>query len=203
MPNRGKRRNGMRRGRKGARGAAREISEAATQYSGPATLGRAVRGIDLHTLDLHYEMPFGSDVSGNIIQVFSNNPSGGSNWTAISGTFEGYRTLAMRLSYTPANRYTRGTVATYPIVTTIDYEDLANLGSYAQAAYSSSFRSHTLDDPFSVTARMFGVESAGFVPTSTPVNTFVIKCYANNLSISTLYGLLIIDYRVQFRGLGI
>jgi hypothetical protein len=108
----------------------------------------------------------------------------------------------MKLKFEPTNQYTSGNTV-QPIGVAVDYEDLAVSTSLTALANSSSFMLHNLSRPWEKVAIMFGVESAGFVPTSTPVNTFVIKTYADALSLSSLYGIITIEYIVQFRGIGI
>jgi len=174
----------------------------ATSYRGPITTSAMVRGVDLYVFPFHYTQPIGSTALGVIAQSFSNNGAGAANWASIAACFDGYRTLGFKLKFIPSNRYSKVTTLTNPIGTCVDYEDTTVPTTITDINVSSSFRLHSLDDPFSVTARMFGIDCSAFVPTASPVNTFVIKMFASGLSASTDYGYIDNDYLLEFRSLG-
>jgi hypothetical protein len=179
----------------------RETSQAATVYRGPIVTSQDKAQQDLHTVLLRYSADLSSDVAGRIAVVIGNSPTLYSGWASWATLYDEYRVLGMELKFYPQNRYSKTTTITRPIFLVTDQDDVSALTSYIDAEAYASCREHTLDDPFTHTAKMAGVENAVYTTTGTTVNTFCIKMWSDGLSTSTTYGLLISTIRVQFRGL--
>lgn len=200
MPNkRGGRKKKATSGGKGAQGS--EVPANALTYLGPIRTNITREMRDLHTVVTAYSNPtWGSDSGGVIAPVYGDNPNTVADWASLAACFEEYRVLAHEVSYYPKNRYARGTVTTAPLATVVDRGGAGGFSDYTSPATHASFKMHTLDDPWTVVCQMEGADEATFKATSSPGDTRWIKLYASGLSVSTTYGVLIITYRIQFRG---
>jgi len=178
-----------------------EISATALAYTGPVRTLASNQQVDLHTVVCSYtNAAFGSSAAGVIQPSYGDDPSLVGDWASLVAVYEEYRTLAFEVAYYPNNRYAPGTTFRTPIAVVPDRASAAILGSYAVAAEHASCKIFTLDDPWRVKMNMQDVTESQFIATSTPTPTKWIKLFSNGLSLSTTYGMVIITYRIQFRG---
>lgn len=181
----------------------KEPSAAAIIYKGPIKTLKNVNEESTFVLFAAQSMDLSSSVGGVISQSFGSWPSGIADWSNVAATFHEVRTLGFRLKYQPSNKYNRGTVTTRPIVSVVDHTDPGVVPSYAAGANHESNQLHSLDDAFTVTAKMTGTEEAEFQDVATAPatgNRFYIKLYSDGLSFSASYGIVFLEYRIQVRG---
>jgi len=178
-------------------------SEKVTKYTGPFLPIGAKN--EVQTLVLLQAQAFDLITSGAgvINTTYGSWPSGTSNWSSLSTTWHEARTLSFEMLFYPQNRYNKTTTTTRPLVTLIDHEDAATVGSYVSAASHNSMQLHSLEDPFRTIAKMDGVEESVFQDTGVSASTgnrFYIKLYSDGNSLSTTFGVVILRYLVQVRG---
>ena len=178
----------------------REIPEAVIKYDGPIVYPSEVEQADTHTQVLHYTEFLSSDGAGTIAKVYSTNPSSASEWSILSGAYDEYRVLGLAVKFYPNNRYSKTTTICRPLVTLVDRADSTAMSSYGGAVSFSSSKILSLEDPWTREIKMASTEEAQFLKTTTPAPTMYIKLYADSLTASTSYGMVILYYRIQFRG---
>ncbi len=179
----------------------------AITYRGPYNTPALLEASDLHTFVLVYNGTIASDGTGKIATVFDNysQATSAADWAGLAGLFKEYRILGMKLIYTPWNQYSKATtVSTVPVRSVIDRTNSTALASLNDASGYSSCKIHSLENPFTRSIRMDGVdESSWILSTGSPATTarLYIKLFANGLSNSTTYGDYTMYIVVQFRGL--
>jgi len=141
-----------------------------------------------------------SDSAGKFITFLSDNISLATDWTSYSAAYSEYRILGIKLIYMPVNRYSKVTTITTPAIVAIDRAKVSLPTSYAQLMQYESARPVSLEDPWSIEAKMNGIEDAGFVPITTVYTGFGFPLYGDGMSASTMYGKYFFYWRVQFRG---
>jgi len=159
---------------------------------------------DSYTVSSILDIPCTTDSSGVLQQVFGNSPSTSANWTNFVACFDEYRTLGMVLEFEP-NKFNGGAtvVNLAPIATVIDYDTVAAITGYTQAAQYSSHLEFGGGRKWRRISVMAGVENSNFISTLSPVTTFSIKIWSQGNIISTTIGRYKVSYVVQFRGKGI
>lgn len=177
-----------------------ELPPSALVFRGPIKDIGDRQDLDLHTQTLHYSTFIYSDASGKMTNSYGNAPAPAQDWSSFQSVYREYRTLGFQLRYRPSNRYSKTTTTCNPLATVVDRVSTTALTSYMNAAGYASFAIRSLEDPFDITVNMSGPEEADFLSTGSPVDVNFIKFYSELLSVSTLYGLILIDYKVQFRG---
>jgi len=171
-------------------------------YKGPV-LPKGYKGEEeLFTVPFGLQVSLQSSVAGVAALVYSSSPASASDWAAAQAFYDEYRVLAMRLKYFPTNRYSKTTTISRPAITYVDRDDTSLPTSYGSSAKKASSVIRSLEDPWSQVIKMDGIEDAQFFTTATVVNAFSLKLYADGLSISTEYGMMFLEYLVQFRGRG-
>jgi hypothetical protein len=183
-----------------SKGGKEELPTSAIVYRGPVQVRKGKEDADLVTTVLNYTTFVYSDSSGKFVYVWGNAPVNGQDWASLAASYAEYRTLAMKLDYFPANRYSKITTACTPIGVVVDRASATVLSTYLAAVGSSSFRMESLEDPWSRTVHMSGVEEAEFLSTSAATDLVWIKTYGELNATTSLYGLVVVTYRVQFRG---
>jgi len=200
-PKQGKRKNKKARG-SSKRGPAETPSKAIV-YNGPIVLRQAMEERTLHSLQLVQELQLSSSSGGLITNVFPSNPNGTSDWSSLAVAFDEYRTLGFEVMFFPDNRYSKTTTNCTPLAVVIDRDNSTALSSYTIASQYESCTFKSIEDPWVRSVKMCGIEDSSFINTSSPVPTFYMKLYGQNYSTSTAYGLILIKYLVQFRGIGV
>lgn len=200
-PKQGKRKNKKARG--SSRKRSMETPSKTIVYNGPIVLKQAMEERTLHSLQLVQELQLSSTSGGLITNVFPSNPNGTSDWSSLAVAFDEYRTLGFEVMFFPDNRYSKTTTNCTPLAVVIDRDNSTVLSSYTNASQYESCTFKSIEDPWTRTVRMCGIEDSSFTNTTSPVPTFYIKLYGQNYSTSTAYGLILIKYLVQFRGIGV
>jgi len=174
-----------------------------TRYTGPVAVRGANRQAQITTKEMHQAFQFNSTGAGVFSTVFGSRPDTCSSWAGFAAVFDQYRTLAFELTFMPDNRYSKTTTTCLPMLIVSDRDDATALTSLAAACSYDSVKMVSLEDPWSYTMKMDGIEEAAFLDTASPANTFYIKTYVSGLSLTTGYGLVLLTYRVQFRASGL
>jgi len=196
-------RQNKRKSHKRSQNRVKEASARTVVYKGPIRVKGASNETDTHSIVLTEEFSLTSSAGGVIALVQPDNPNATANWSNFVNCFDEYRVLAFELWYMPNNRYSKSVTVTTPILMVIDHDSATALSSYSQAAQYASVRQFALDDPFKMVARMADVSEASFLNTTAPAARFWIKAYSTGLTVSTSYGVVIVSYKVQFRGTGL
>jgi len=158
--------------------------------------------IDTYTTIVGTDVDAATDSSGNIAQVFTNNPSGLSNWTALATVFDEYRVLGIELKFKPI-LFNGNLVNQAPIVTVNDYDSNAALTGYTLAAQYSSFQESAGGKPYVKYITMSGIENSVFTSTGSPSPTFYMKLWSSGNTPSIKIGRYTLKFILQFRGKGI
>jgi len=181
---------------------ASEPSSSVSIYRGPVLPPGYKGEEELFTVPFGLQVSLQSSVAGVAALVYSSSPASATDWAAAQAFYDEYRVLALRLKFFPTNRYSKTTTISRPAVTYVDRDDTSLPTSYGTATKKASSVIRSLEDPWTQVIKMDGIEDAAFFTTATVVNAFSLKLYADGLSISTEYGMMFIEYLVQFRGRG-
>lgn len=185
----------------------RELPINALKYSGPINTSAYKQACDVHTFVVHNSGQLTSSAGGVLNTVFTNSNQAGASadWTGLSALFKEYRILAMQIDYIPWNQYSKAsTTVVTPLYVVSDRETATALTSVADAVGSASCRIYSLDNKWSRSIRMDGVEESQWTVSGSAVASTActyLKCYASGLSNSTIYGDFISSCVVQFRNL--
>jgi len=212
MPRRGAKRP-RKRGSMSSRSSS-DFPATALRYRGPIWDPGAIGNRDIVTANLLFEGTLTSSAGGVISSVYDQSMTGLQGWTQFSQLYDEFRVLGCQLEYFPANRYSRGAIATFPGFGVIDRDSNGALTSTAQAVGYASCRILSLDDPWtdrrefrgssvpSLSYRMDAVNDGLFITTAapTPATKPTIKLYITGLTATTNYGIVIQRVLVQFRG---
>jgi hypothetical protein len=179
----------------------REISPSVTVYKGPVLDKRAAKADDLSTVVVSYTEFISSSAGAKITSVFSDDLTGFTDIASFAAIYDEYRVLGLRLEYFPCNRYSKTTTLCRPLISVVDRDDAAVLSTYSSAVAYGSCRKESLEDPFVREIKMSGPGDATFLDTASFANgKNFIKLYADGLSASVEYGMVVLYARVQFRG---
>lgn len=173
----------------------------ATKYTGPVIPKKTSNNEDTCTVELVQQTTLNSTVSSVITQVYGADPSGSPDWSNFTNTWQEFRVLGMRVAYYPANRYNRGSTYTYPLASVIDRQAgySAAITSWTSAANYGSFQMKSLDDPWYREVKATDIEEMNFQGVSGYSVQYYVKLYADNVSASVNYGLVLLSFRVQFK----
>jgi len=160
---------------------------------------------ELQTVVLPFDVSLSSDSSGNIQQVYANDPTNSSYWNTYRQNFDQYRVLGMRFSYEPHIITGGSTVTTRaPISIVTDYDDSTGLTAYSLAETYSDHQRFVSDRKFTkVGSEAANIDGWNDVMTTSPVNQFWMKTFSSGNTFSTIMGRVMLEYVVQFRGRGI
>jgi hypothetical protein len=178
----------------------KEISPSSVVYKGPIKRAVDKSATDLHTQTVMYTEFISSSAAGKLISVFSDNLTNFEDFTELKEIYDEYRTLGLRLDYFPCNRYSKTTTLCRPAVSVIDRDDATVLSTYLDSVGASSAKIESLEDPWSREIKMNGIEDASFIDTASTTARQYIKIYADGLSASVEYGMIVLTCLVQFRG---
>lgn len=197
------RKHSKRRAKRGKRTKSGNVNQKTDQsiqvYNGPIRLSGGAGQMRIIRLNMFYETSVVSSAAGVYagVEFFSSSFF---DWTSISSTWEEFRVLGLTVSYQPCNRYTKITTNCVPGYVAIDRTTATAFSTRTGAAGHESARVHTLEDPWSKTVRMQNAVESQFQPTSSVTPTFWVKCYFDQLSVSTQYGYFYQIALVEFRG---
>jgi hypothetical protein len=190
--------------RKGKRSQNKPFSDVAKVYRGPVVKPNDQVGRTIVEIVLGDENTLSSTAAGVIANTFPvANPTGCTNWSSYASGWDQYRVLASRLHYVPSNKY--GKTSSLPICVpgflVIDRDSNAPLTGYSESAGYASHKFVSLEEEFVGEWKMATIEEAVFVTTaSSPTNDGAFLLFWSGLTVSTEYGRIVTQYRVQFRG---
>ncbi len=166
---------------------------------------RRDRTQELETVVLPFDVSFASDSSGNIQQVYANDPTNSAYWTVYRANYDQYRVLGVRFTYEP-NILVGGSSVTIraPVSVVTDYDDSASLTAYSLAETYSDHQRFVSDKRIvKIACEQATVDMWTDSVTSSPNNQFWIKTFSAGNTPSTTMGRVLIEYVVQFKGRGI
>ncbi len=178
----------------------RETPSNALSYTGPIVSPAAYEEADLHTVLLASTAILSSSAANIINNEYNNDPSGYHEWSSFATLFHEYRVLGMEIHFRPKDRYSKTTTLCNPLATVVDRSASGVLINYNVAASHASCKWQSLEDPWQRVIKMSNAEEAQFRQTASPAAYMWFKLWADTLSASTNYGMLIIKLLVQFRG---
>lgn len=196
---------GTKKGGKGKSRNSANPSAGATSYTGPISLPQAISEHAQITKRLAIT-GLVTSVSGDVNAIFSSDCTSAGDWSEMSGVYDSYRPLAIKLHYMPLYRYDRisssTSVVVYPVATVIDYNDgTTALTSWNDAVDYDSFELHHFNTPFTREVRASGVQQMAFFPTSAaPTSLYSIKFWSNSNASAIDIGRYVLEYLVQFKG---
>jgi len=177
-------------------------SDGRVAYTGPIHAPGSKQETEMFTVNFGTVGSVTSNVGGIMALVYSCLPNTSADWTSAIALYDEYRVLGMELKFFPNNRYSKVTTTVRAAVVTVDRDDTTVPTSYLTQTKKASAKLVSLEDPWTITAKMNGIEDAGFITTATSVTAFSFKLYSDGLTVSTEFGLAFIEYLVQFRGRG-
>jgi len=188
--------------------AIRNPSSSAIAYHGRVFYPNEGQMADSITIVSKYASDLASTGAGVIANVFSNDPQNINDWSSLAAAYTDYRVLATAFEFYPSNKYSKTTTTTKAFCHVVNRQSSAALSSFNEAAAYESFKLLSLDDEVSFDnnekvvpiVRMNGINEAEWKSTSAPATEWWHKLYTDNVSISTTFGIVIITYRLQFRG---
>jgi hypothetical protein len=189
--------------RKSKKGRGGRISDIALEYRGPIVTQRDRDNSNYIEVVLGEGVGMSSSAGGVINNVISlDNPSSSSDWSSYANLFDEYRVLGVDIRFQPQNKYGKSalTPICVPLNMVVDRDSSGPLTSSGQAANYASWKLVTLENLWMDKWRMKGTREAVFVTTASPASTGAFLFYASGLTASTLYGVIQVMYRVQFRG---
>jgi len=172
-------------------------------YRGPVVTPSEKKEEKLETYVVGYNGTVTSSAAGVINNVYANGQtqlSNCANWASIAGSYAECRILAWKAVFFPYNRYSKSIASTEPGVRTLDRANGTALTSTADGQVHESCKMMSLEDPWTETIRMQGVEESSFQPITTFAAVNWIKLYASSVTISTSFGQVFLTYRIQVRG---
>jgi hypothetical protein len=178
-----------------------ELPATSITYRGPVIPADARGDLDVHTQLVAFTGTLGSSGAGAISSYLVNDISASSDWAGFAAIYKEYRILAQKVEYLPHNRYSKTTTVCAPFTVAIDHSGSTTTPvSHQELIQYSSARKKSIEDPWSMTAKMSGTEEAQYLPTTTTTPRYGFKIFADSLSASTTYGRYYFYWLVQFRG---
>ncbi len=162
--------------------------------------------LDVYTTLVPYEAGISSDASGNVQNVWSNDPNNSAYWSTIYGNWEQYRVLGVAFRFIP-NSIHGGATTIYksPLIYVTDFDSSANLTSYGLArTFSNSRERESTESVFILAVEDDSTQAVwNDVNTSPPGNSLWVKQYGSGFTASTPIGRVTVDYIVQFKNRGV
>jgi len=171
-------------------------------YKGPIITKADKEEADLIVTTLNFTGVIISTVGGVIDSSYSSDPASYAlgDWTNLASNWHEYRVLGMEVKFFPNNRYSKAAVVCTPMIACVDRQSGGTLGSYQVAMDHSSATVVSLEDPWTMVAKMSNAEESQFISTLGTQALYWIKFYADNLSVSANYGRFFVYLRIQLRG---
>jgi len=176
-------------------------SPTALNYTGPIITQADRNAAETHVVVISKISSLTTTGGGVIADVYSDDPSGYSDWSHFLAIYDAYRVLAGSFEFRPNDRYSKvaATVGSQPGAIVVDRTDVTALSSLQDAADMSSMKWIDIDDPFKIQFKMTGADEAGFISTASSTAKHWFKLYLSGLANSHTYGISCIRLRVQFR----
>jgi len=172
------------------------------QYNGPIISKSMKEEEELYVVPLRFTGVVSSSAGAVIDSFYSSDPNSYAlgEWASLNALYGEYRVLGMVVKFFPNNRYSKTTVNCTPLMVYTDRElPTAATGSYQTAMSHESCRILSLEDPWSHEVKMSNAEESQFISTTGTQALYSVKFYADSLSVSTTYGRMFVDLRIQFR----
>lgn len=176
----------------------RQPNAAVVRYTGPISAVSREASETTSQL-LIYETTLTSTAGGVIANVFGSSPASSANWSDTNTVWGEFRTLGFKISYFPNNRYSKTTTTCRMLIGFVDRRNNTAASSYSNAVRHESSRKLSLEDPWVIEARMDGIDEGQYAQVGAPNDYYWIKFYSDGLTVSTEYGLVLVEYLVQFR----
>jgi hypothetical protein len=179
----------------------RSAPSRAITYNGPVSTTKSMRdNTRTMTTMLRYYSTVTTTAGGVINTVYGNAPSSCVDWSNFANCYDEYRVLGFKVHYAPHNIYSKTSQNCQNIITAVDNDSGGAIASYnAMTAYESAAL-RSVEKPFNITAKMSGVTQSTFITTAAPVANQWIKFYGDTFANSSIYGAVLIEFLVQFRG---
>jgi hypothetical protein len=193
----------VRSSRKGRRSQMKPLSDTAKVYNGPVVKPTDQVSRTVVEIVLGDENTLSSSAAGIIANTFPvSNPSGCQNWADYAAVWDQYRVIASRLVYVPSNKYgkTSSSPVCVPGFIVVDRDSSSALTGYSESAGYASNKFVSLEEKFSAEWHMATTEEGLFTTTASPVTDGAFLLFWSGLTVSTEYGRIVTQYRVQFRG---
>jgi hypothetical protein len=173
------------------------VPTSAVRYQGPLNIPSQ----DSMTVALLDGATISSSIAGLISGTFNNNPSGARNFTEFSTSWLEYRVLGIKITYYPITITPNLTLQTGSGSQSVVHGTVSTAPTSLSQAFSTGVaRPFSVFKPFSRQWRMSTINEAVFVSTAAPASTsdtFVL--YADNATISQVFGNLLVEYITQFK----
>jgi len=176
-----------------------ELSQQALIYTGPIRSLADKESLDTHTQLINYEATIATSGAGIVASYFVNNISAATNWAQVSALYKEYRILGIRMEYEPLARYSSANIKA-PGLIAIDRTSTGTPASYDAVMQYSSARKVSLEDPWSIEAKMSGTVEAQWLGTGTTTPFMGFILYSANNSNTFTIGQYFFYWLVQFRG---
>lgn len=173
------------------------------EYRGPIVTIKEMKQMDTVTTLTATIYDISTTAGGLINGVYSNNPSGGIDWSSLSGVWEEFRVLEMWAMFVPSRAYDPSSAFLGNILgMAVDRNSNTSYSSYGQMIThpSAKFVPIKGPKPLAISVKMDNAAESQFQSIGTPTATTWIKLYADTLTASQSYGKLLVRWRVQMRG---
>jgi hypothetical protein len=171
------------------------------EYRGPVHSSAEIENLDRHVFIINRRDVITSSVGGVIGNVIGiSDPSSYSDWSNILQVFSEYRVLGVQCRFMPYNQYSKVTTVCRDLISVVDHENANAISTYNQSLSFGSALIKSIENAWSRTIRASGSEEMQWNSVASTTNVFWLKLYADTLTISTDYGVLISYARVQCRG---
>jgi hypothetical protein len=171
------------------------------EYRGPVHSPAEIENLDRHVFIINRRDVISSSVGGVINSVIGiSDPNSYSDWSNINQVFSEYRVLGVICRFMPYNQYNKVTTTCRDLISVVDHENSNTISNYTAALSFGSALIKSIENAWSRTIRASGAEEMSWISVASTSNVFWLKLYADTLTISTDYGVLISYARIQCRG---
>lgn len=147
---------------------------------------------------------FSSSGVGVINDVYIlRDPTIAAGWSDLADVWQQYRVVATKIQFRPYNRYSKTTTVTRALVGVVDNVSSAAIPNFTTAMNNPSVQYLSLDDPWTMEWRLRKDDPAANIWTDaggSPGSVECFKFYGDGLSLSTAYGMVVIEFMVELRG---
>ncbi len=173
------------------------VPVSAIRYRGPLKIPNT----DTMTVTLLDGATVASSAAGVITATFNNNPSSARNFSEFSTSWFEYRVLGVRFAYYPISPTPNLTLQTCSGSQSVVHGTVPGAPSSLSQAFSTGIaKPFSGFLPFQREWRMQTVNESVFVPTASPASSSdTLVLYADNATVSQVFGNLMIEYLIQFK----
>lgn len=197
---------------RGSRGRGRQEGNSgpgidADYYSGPMLSTSRIKGLSTMDVVLCDNVNVSATAGGLYTTVFSSDPTTMTQWAAASGNSDGYRVLALSVTFSPINKrnqtlsvaYGAGVANCYVV---LDYNSTVALTTQQVAAEFESCEIHSFSDNWSRKIDAEDRELMAWTDTNVaPSRLMSIKTYSTGNFASIALGNCLVRRLVQFRSM--